>query len=134
MAAVAAVSLVLMTQVNLSRCNGHDQGDLQWLHSSLRFNPYKVEWAEVVLALQLHQNPNAIIPPAGGGGGSAGTFVSMQKLGDLEQQFTEYSNAGNATSGDCSDCANPEVINKFPFLVDLLGCWLNQERSLQAGA
>ena len=27
----------------------------------------KIEWAEVVLALQLHQNPNAIIPPAGGG-------------------------------------------------------------------
>ena len=115
---------------------------LQWPRSGVTCNgytaacdliPYKIEWAEVVLALQLHQNPNAIIPPAGGGGGSAGTFVSMQKLGDLEQQFTEYSNAGNATSGDCSDCANPEVINKFPFLVDLLGCWLNQDALATGG-
>ena len=115
---------------------------LQWPRSGVTCNgytaacsliPYKVEWAEVVLALQLHQNPNAIIPPAGGGGGSAGTYVSKNQLGELVQEFSEYSNAGNATSGDCSDCANPEVINKFPFLVDLLGCWLNQDALATGG-
>ena len=81
-----------------------------------RSSPTSVEWAEVVLALQLHQNPNAIIPPAGGGGGSAGTYVSQQVLGDLSISYSEYSSAESATSGDCSDCANPEVINKFPIL------------------
>ena len=115
---------------------------LQWPRSGVTCNgytaacdliPYKVEYAEVLIALQLHQNPNAIIPPAGGGGGSAGTYVSKNQLGDLVQEFSEYSNAGNATSGDCSDCANPEVINKFPFLVDLLGCWLDSE-SLATGS
>jgi hypothetical protein len=108
---------------------------LQWPRSGVTCNgytaacsliPYKIEWAEVVLALQLHQNPNAIIPPAGGGGGAAGTYVSKNQLGDLVQEFSEYSSANNATAGDCTDCSNPEVINKFPFLIDLLGCWLDQ--------
>lgn len=115
---------------------------LQWPRSGVTCNgytaactliPYKVEWAEVVLALQLHQNPNAIIPPAGGGGGSAGTYVAEQTLGDLSIKYAAYPNADSASAGDCSDCANPEVINKFPFLIDLLGCWLDSE-SLATGS
>ena len=97
------------------------------IQQSARLSHTKLSGAEVVLALQLHQNPNAIIPPAGGGGGSAGTYVSQQVLGDLSISYSEYSSAESATSGDCSDCANPEVINKFPFLIDLLGCWLDSE-------
>ena len=131
-----------------SRCGVPSSDDpnrpqsLQWPRSGVTCNgytaacsliPYKIEWAEVVLALQLHQNPNAIIPPAGGGGGSAGTYVSKNQLGDLVQEFSEYSSANNATAGDCTDCANPEVINKFPFLIDLLGCWLNQDALATGG-
>ena len=107
---------------------------LQWPRSGVTCNgytaacdliPYKVEYAEVLIALQLHQNPNAIIPPAGGGGGSAGTYVSKNQLGDLVQEFSEYSNA-EAAANDCSDCNNPELINAMPWLRSLLGCWLDQ--------
>ena len=108
---------------------------LQWPRSGVTCNgytaacdliPYKIEWAEVLIALQLHQNPNAIIPPAGGGGGSAGTYVSKNQLGDLVQEFSEYSNADSASANDCSDCNNPQLINAMPWLRSLLGCWLDE--------
>ena len=115
---------------------------LQWPRSGVTCNgytaacdliPYKIEWAEVLIALQLHQNPNAIIPPAGGGGGSAGTYVSKNQLGDLVQEFSEFSNASNATANDCSDCNNPQLINAMPWLRSLLGCWLD-EGSISTGS
>ena len=49
---------------------------LQWPRSGVTCNgytaacdliPYKIEYAQVLIALQLHQNPNAILPPGGGG-------------------------------------------------------------------
>ena len=113
---------------------------LQWPRSGVSCNglsaecsliPYKIEWAEVMVALQLHQNPNAIIPPAGGGGGSAGTYVSKNQLGDLVQEFSEYSNA-EAAANDCSDCNNPQLINAMPWLRSLIGCWLD-EGSISTG-
>ena len=85
--------------------------------------PLKIRQAEVELANQLIANPDAITgAPGGGGGAAAGTYVSMQKLGDLEQQFSAYP-SGEQSSNDCTDCSNPEVINKFPFLRDLLACY-----------
>ena len=85
--------------------------------------PTRMKNAEVELAYQLIANPDAITgQPGGGGGTAAGTFVSMQKLGDLEQQFSAYP-SGEQSSNDCSDCSNPEVINKFPWLRDFLACY-----------
>jgi hypothetical protein len=95
--------------------------------------PYRLEWAEVILAIQLHQNPNAIIPPAGGGNTQAGVFVSKNQLGDLVQEFTEYSNSDSASANDCTSCGNPELINKFPWLSDLLACWLDQDSITTGG-
>ena len=86
--------------------------------------PYKIEWAELMIAVQLAQDPNAIIPLPGGGGGAAGTFVSMtrEKLGDLEQekQWTEYKSA----DASCDSCGDPPLLQAFPWVKDLLGCWL----------
>ena len=85
--------------------------------------PLKIRQAEVELAYQLLSNPDAITgAPGGGGGVAAGTYVSMQKLGDLEQQFSAYP-SGEQSSNDCSDCSNPEVINKFPWLRDFISCY-----------
>ena len=85
--------------------------------------PTRIKHAQVELAYQLIANPDAITgQPGGGGGTAAGTFVSMQKLGDLEQQFSAYP-SGEQSSNDCSDCSNPEVINKFPWLRDFLACY-----------
>jgi len=114
---------------------------LQWPRSGVTCNgytaacdliPYKIEWAEVLIALQLHQNPNAIIPPASGGNTQAGVFISKNQLGDLVQEFSEFSNASNATANDCSDCNNPQLINAMPWLRSLLGCWLD-EGSISTG-
>ena len=82
--------------------------------------PYKILQAEVELAYQLSQNPNAIIGAPGGGGTAAGTYVKRNKLGDLEQEFAEYSSADST----CDSCGDPAVLSKFPWLEDLLGCWL----------
>ena len=110
---------------------------LQWPRSGVTCNgytaactliPYHVEWAEVMLAIQLHQNPNAIIPPGGGGGGgSAGTYVAEQTLGDLSIKYAAYPSGQTVVNNDCISCSNPELINKFPWLTDLLGCWLDQD-------
>ena len=89
------------------------------------FIPAAVKQAEILLAYYLSQNPDAITgDPNGGGGAAAGTFVSLQRLGDLEQQFSAYP-SGEQSSNDCTSCANPEVINKFPWLKDLLKCWVD---------
>lgn len=76
------------------------------------------------LALALHQNPTAII---GGAAAQAqqGTYVSMQKLGDLEQRFAAYPAGADVKTetGRVSEKA-PIVLRKFPWLVDILGCWL----------
>ena len=91
--------------------------------SSCDIIPLRIRQAEVELANQLIANPDAITgQPGGGGGAAAGTFVSMQKLGDLEQQFSAYP-SGEQSSNDCTDCSNPEVINKFPWLRGFLSCY-----------
>ena len=104
---------------------------LQWPRSGVTCNgytaacdliPYKIEYAQVLVALQLHQNPNAILPPGGGGGGGdAGTYVSEQTLGDLSIKYAAY--PSGQTNDDCKDCGNPDLINAMPWLKSLLGCW-----------
>ena len=86
------------------------------------FIPNQIKQTTAVLAANLAANPEAITGPIGGGGGStqAGVYVSMQKLGDLQQEFTEYS---NPQSNSCDTCGDPQIIQTFPWLKDLLGCW-----------
>lgn len=77
----------------------------------------------MLLAYQLVVNPDAITgAPGGGGGAVAGTYVSKQQLGDLVQEFSAFP-ASEAGSNDCTSCSNPEVIDKFPWLRDILSCW-----------
>ena len=82
--------------------------------------PFKIKQVEVELANQLSQDPNAIVPPPGGGGAAQGTYVKRQKLGELEQEFAEYSSADSS----CDNCGDPALISKFPWIEDMLGCWL----------
>ena len=84
--------------------------------------PKSVNDAQCLLALNLATNPEAITGPIGGGGQQArGVYVSKNQLGDLVQEFTEYKD--DSPGADCVDCATPDVIAKFPWLKDLLGCW-----------
>ncbi len=82
--------------------------------------PLKIRQAEVQLAYQLSQNPTAIIPPPGGGN-AAGTYVSKNQLGDLVQEFSEYSSADST----CDSCGDPALLSAFPWLEDWLSCYLS---------
>lgn len=81
--------------------------------------PRQVEEATAYLALNLFNDPNAIIPgvptpiPARGA-------VQKQKLGDLEQTFFAPSDVGTKIG-----ISAPIVLQKFPWLVDVLSCWLD---------
>lgn len=86
------------------------------------FIPKEVREAQCLLALNLATNPDAITGPIGGGGGAAaGTYVSKNQLGDLVQEFKEYTREDS--TNDCADCSTPEVIAKFPWLKGMLSCW-----------
>ena len=85
--------------------------------------PKNLKDAEIELAYQLSQNPTAVIPAPGGGGASTGTYVSKEKLGDLEINYDAY--PGNSAIDDCTKCNDPQVITTFPWLKDMLGCWYN---------
>ena len=86
------------------------------------FIPKGIKNATALLAVQLSANPEAITGPIGGGGSTAaGTYVKRNKLGDLEQEFAEYSS--NDSSGGCVTCDTPKVIEVFPWLKGILGCW-----------
>ena len=82
--------------------------------------PTKIKQAQVQLAYQLSQNVNAIVPAPGGGGTAAGVFVSKSQLGELVQEFTEYKSADSS----CDSCGDPALLTAFPYLEDLLGCYL----------
>ena len=82
--------------------------------------PYEIEAAEVELAFQFAKTST---DPITGGGGTVtqdGTYVKRQKLDVLEIEYAEYS---NPESSSCDSCGDPEIIQKYPWLRDLLGCW-----------
>jgi hypothetical protein len=81
-------------------------------------------WVEAVseLALALSKNPNAIISGGVASSGSQGAIKS-NKLGDLQQDFYDTKDGQHSTSkyGPHS----PKVLQSFPWLGDILGCWMN---------
>jgi hypothetical protein len=82
-------------------------------------------WLRAVaeLALALSANPTVLI---GGGATAAGPTgeVKRQKLGDLEIEFFQ-ARAGEAVStGSRYGPKAPLVLQRFPWLGDILGCWL----------
>ena len=86
--------------------------------------PAQLVMATAELALALQQNPTAIIG-GGGSGGAAGTYVSKQKLGDLDIQYDAFPVSGGVGGAAVKDplARSPLVIQKFPWLADLLSCF-----------
>ena len=93
------------------------------VEATCAFIPAGIKNATALLAVNLSAKPDAITGPIGGGGGTAaGTYVKRNKLGDLEQEFAEYSR-NDSGDGGCITCDTPIVIEKFPWLKGILGCW-----------
>lgn len=94
------------------------------IQATCAFIPNAIKMATAALAANLSANPEAISGPIGGGGGNeqAGTYISKNQLGDLVQEFSAYP-SGESSKNDCVGCDTPIVIEKFPWLKGLLGCW-----------
>ena len=93
------------------------------------FIPQAILDAQILIAFNLLVNPEMITgTPGGGGGAAAGTYVSMQKLGDLEQQFSAFP-SGDTGGDSCVDCSTPDVIAKLPWLKSMLACWADVNTS-----
>lgn len=83
--------------------------------------PYKVRQTQVTLAMAYINDPTSF-PNTNGGGGSAptGTYVKRQKLDVLEIEYDEFT---NPESSSCDTCGDPLIVQTFPWIADLLGCW-----------
>ena len=82
--------------------------------------PLQVKQATFELAFKFVHNPDSIT------GGDKGPTVQpgavkRNKLGDLEQEFFEFKEG----QGSKVSVTGPVVLQSFPWLVDMLGCWLN---------
>lgn len=104
------------------------QQALQWprngwmckgLQATCGYIPRQVEQACAYLALNLFNDPNAIIPGVPTPTPQRGA-VQKQKLGDLEQTYFAPSDVGTKIG-----VSAPIVLQKFPWLVDVLSCWLD---------
>lgn len=95
--------------------------------------PPDVVSAVCQLALSLQISKAALVPALGGSSVTNSTAtqgtgpVKRQKLGDLEQEF--FAPGGNATSSSGVTAAHPSaviptVLRQFPWLGDLLRCWM----------
>ena len=76
--------------------------------------PNKLVEATCELALKLHANPSIFI--TGPESTTTGTFVSKQKLGELEINYDEIEGVKNVSNG-------PKICVLFPWLRDLLRCY-----------
>ena len=86
--------------------------------------PYSIKEAEVILAWQYIQDPKSF-PGFGGSAGDsapAGTYIKRQKIDVLEIEYDQFTD--NQYNDNCSDCSLPAILQEFPWLKDLLGCWL----------
>ena len=98
------------------------------------FIPYTIKEIQVIIAANFCSNPN-LIPgnPGAGGGNDApdGTYIKRQKIDVLEIEYDQYtSNQFNYNStGDCTDCNDPYLYTVFPWLKDMLGCWVEKSSS-----
>ena len=86
--------------------------------------PYAIKEAEVILAYQYNLDPKSF-PGFGGSAGDsapAGTYIKRQKIDVLEIEYDQFNS--NQYNDECSDCTLPAILQEFPWLADLLGCWL----------
>ena len=86
--------------------------------------PLPVQQACAYLAFNLYNDPLIPVVPTPTPERGA---VQKQKLGDLEQSFFAPSDVGTKIS-----VSAPIVLQRWPYLVDLLSCWISGSYSQSA--
>ena len=80
------------------------------VEATCAFIPQDIKDAQCLIAYNLVVNPELITgTPGGGGGAAAGTYVSSQKLGDLQIDYAAFP-GGESSGNDCIDCSTPAII------------------------
>lgn len=79
--------------------------------------PFPVRRACAELALALHKDSDAII---GGANNETKGSLKVQQLGELKQEFYDVKEGASIKV----DASGPIVLQRFPWLVDVLNCWL----------
>jgi len=90
------------------------------------FIPETIMITQVIIAYNFLKNPDQVPGTPGSGNDSpTGTFIKRQKIDVLEIEYDQYSS--NQYNIDCNSCDDPYLIQVYPWLRDLLGCWLTTE-------
>ena len=92
--------------------------------------PPIIKEAEVILAIAYVDSPSSFPGAGGGSNAPSGTYVKRQQLGELSIEYAQFN---NNVGSSCDDCDNPQIIQSFPWIDDLLGCWLDMGPSSGAG-
>lgn len=86
--------------------------------------PAQVKQAQMELALQLGTNPGLLTGGVGSAGAGVSGPVKRERLGDLEREFFAPSENSGASTSTVNPNA-PTLLQKLPWISDLLGCWLD---------
>ncbi len=95
------------------------EGTCKGITSACSAIPLQVQQACSYLALSLFNDPAAIIPGVPGIAPETGP-IKKQKLGEMEQEYFSPADMGQKV-----DVSAPIVLQKFPWLTDVLSCWLS---------
>jgi hypothetical protein len=79
------------------------------------------------LALALHANPTALIST--GAATSATGPVKRQKLDALEVEYFDPRGSGSTATATAPTAKGPLVLQRFPWLKEIVGCWLTNTGS-----
>jgi len=90
--------------------------------ATCEFVPEQVKTAQAELALQIGTNPNVLISL--GSAVSNKGAIQSQTLGGLSQSFYAPTEATATSTGTAGSSL---LLNTFPWLNDILGCWIDKK-------
>ena len=84
--------------------------------------PETIFITQVMIAYNFLKYPNQVPGTPSVDTTPTGTYIKRQKLDVLEIEYDEFS---NPESSSCDDCGDPYLLQIYPWLKDLLKCWLD---------
>ena len=85
--------------------------------------PETILIAQVLIAYNFLKNPGHVPgTPDDGVSAPTGTYIKRQKIDVLEIEYDQFDS--NQYNSDCDNCDDPYLIRTYPWLRDMLACWL----------
>ncbi len=84
--------------------------------------PETIFITQVMIAYNFLKYPNQVPGTPSVDTTPTGTYIKRQKLDVLEIEYDEFS---NPESSSCDDCGDPYLLQIYPWLKDVLQCWLD---------